>query len=365
MAIYSGQEALPPPKEKNTVVMWLKSNLFSTWYNTIFTGLLLILLVPVIWDIALWAFIDANWFGARREDCVKDGACWVFITQRFGQLIYGFYPMEWRWRVDIVFALLTVLIVFLVVPQTSKRTKQYLGLFTIFIFPLVSYGLIYGGFWGLPRVETYQWGGLMLTLVLAFTGILVALPLGIILAFGRRSNLPVISRLAVVYIEFWRAVPLITVLFMASVMLPLFVDSHVSLDKLVRALVGIIMFQAAYIAEVVRGGLQAIPRGQYEAAKSLGLTYWQSMGLIILPQALKITIPSLVNTFIALFKDTSLVLIIGLFDLLAIGQSALSDPLWLGYSVEMYVFVGFVFWVFCFGMSRYSIYLEGRLHTGH
>jgi general L-amino acid transport system permease protein len=206
---------------------------------------------------------------------------------------------------------------------------------------------------------------LMLTLVLAVVGIAVALPFGILLALGRRSHMPVIASLSTVYIEFWRAVPLITVLFMASVMLPLFMTSEVELDKLLRALIGIILFQAAYVAEVVRGGLQAIPKGQYEAGEALGLSYWKVMGLIIMPQALKITIPSLVNTFISLFKDTSLVLIIGLFDLLAISKVALADPAWLGFSTEAYVFIAMIFWMFCFGMSRYSIYLEHKLNTGH
>jgi general L-amino acid transport system permease protein len=232
------------------------------------------------------------------------------------------------------------------------------------VFPCIAYGLLHGGF-GLRTVDTNLWGGLMLTLVLAVVGIAVALPFGILLALGRRSHMPIISSLSTVYIEFWRAVPLITVLFMASVMLPLFVAGEVEFDKLLRALIGIIMFQSAYVAEVVRGGLQAIPKGQYEAGDALGLSYWKVMGLIIMPQALKITIPSLVNTFISLFKDTSLVLIIGLFDLLAISKVALADPDWLGYSTEAYVFIALIFWMFCFGMSRYSIYLERKLHTGH
>ena len=222
--------------------------------------------------------------------------------------------------------------------------------------------------WSDPRFLLALWHSLLIcfgTLVLAVVGIVVALPFGILLALGRRSHMPVISSLCTVYIEFWRAVPLITVLFMASVMLPLFMSTEVELDKLLRALIGIILFQAAYVAEVVRGGLQAIPKGQYEAGDALGLSYWKVMGLIIMPQALKITIPSLVNTFISLFKDTSLVLIIGLFDLLAISKVALADPAWLGYSTEAYVFIAMIFWMFCFGMSRYSIYLERKLNTGH
>jgi general L-amino acid transport system permease protein len=214
-------------------------------------------------------------------------------------------------------------------------------------------------------VETTKWGGLMLTLILALVGIIAAFPLGILLALGRRSEMPIVRSLSVAYIELWRGVPLITVLFMSSVMLPLFLPEGVNFDKLLRALIGIVMFQSSYIAEVVRGGLQAIPKGQYEAADALGLSYPKKMGLIILPQALKMVIPGIVNTFNELFKDTTLVLIIGLLDLLAIIQSALEDPNWLGYSIEGYVFAGTVFWIFCFGMSRYSQAIERKLHTGH
>jgi general L-amino acid transport system permease protein len=225
--------------------------------------------------------------------------------------------------------------------------------------------LFYGGLFGLSVVETHQWGGLMLTLVLALVGMVLSLPLGILLALGRRSQMPVVRAACVTYIELWRGVPLITVLFMASVMLPLFLPEGATLDKLLRAMIGIVLFQASYMAEVVRGGLQAIPKGQYEAAEALGLGYWQGIGLIILPQALKLVIPGIVNTFIALFKDTTLVLIIGLFDLLGIVQQAFADPNWLGYSVEGYLFAGLIYWAFCFSISRYSQALERELHRGH
>jgi general L-amino acid transport system permease protein len=243
--------------------------------------------------------------------------------------------------------------------------KWPLGLTLVFGYPVLAYVLFYGGWFGLTVVETHRWGGLMLTLVLAVVGMVLSLPLGILLALGRRSQMPVVRAACVTYIELWRGVPLITVLFMASVMLPLFLPEGVTLDKLLRAMIGIVLFQAAYMAEVVRGGLQAIPKGQYEAAEALGLDYWQGMGLIILPQALKLVIPGIVNTFIALFKDTTLVLIIGLFDLLGIVQQAFADPKWLGYSVEGYLFAGLVYWAFCFSMSRYSQALERELHRGH
>ncbi|EOD55793.1 amino acid ABC transporter permease [Aeromonas molluscorum] len=362
MFVTEMQEALPPPDNRRGLLAWLRANLFPNWWNGLVTLLLAYLLLPALWHLIDWAFISATWSGNGRADCDPEGACWLFIESRFGQYIYGFYPIDQRWRVNIVFVGLAGLLALLIWPKTPR--KGWLALFTLLVFPCLAYVLLHGGF-GLKNVDTNRWGGLMLTLVLAVVGIAVALPFGILLALGRRSHMPIISSLSTVYIEFWRAVPLITVLFMASVMLPLFVAGEVEFDKLLRALIGIIMFQSAYVAEVVRGGLQAIPKGQYEAGDALGLSYWKVMGLIIMPQALKITIPSLVNTFISLFKDTSLVLIIGLFDLLAISKVALADPNWLGYSTEAYVFIALIFWMFCFGMSRYSIYLERKLHTGH
>jgi general L-amino acid transport system permease protein len=243
--------------------------------------------------------------------------------------------------------------------------KALYGIAFLIIYPLLAYWLLHGGALGLSVVPTTRWGGLMLTLVIAAVGIAGALPLGIMLALGRRSEMPAIRVICVTFIEFWRGVPLITVLFMSSVMLPLFLPEGMSFDKLMRALIGVIMFQSAYIAEVVRGGLQAIPKGQYEAAAAMGLGYWRSMGLVILPQALKMVIPGIVNTFIALFKDTSLVIIIGLFDLLNSIKQATTDPAWLGMSTEGYVFAALVYWIFCFGMSRYSMHLERKLDTGH
>ena len=235
------------------------------------------------------------------------------------------------------------------------------------MFPVISYILLKGGAFGLRAVPTEQWGGLMVTLIIALVGIICSLPLGILLALGRRSKLPIVKWLCVAFIELWRAVPLITVLFMASVMLPLFMPQGMSVDKLLRALVGVTLFTAAYLAEVVRGGLAAIPRGQSEAASALGLSYWKSMGLIVLPQALKHSIPGIVNNFISLFKDTSLVSIVGIFDLLNAVQSASSDNTWASptRAITGYVFAAAVFWVFCFAMSRYSMWVERRLNTGY
>jgi general L-amino acid transport system permease protein len=363
MAARPTGETIGPPPSTLGVIGWLRRNLFSGPLNTLLTLGALYLLWLSIPPFVQWALIDADWLGTSREDCDGGGACWVFVTVRLNQFIYGFYPEAEQWRVNTAFAMLVLSMVPLFI--RGFRYKMLLGLGIVMVYPVLAYVLFYGGVLGLAEVETHLWGGLMLTLVLAIVGIVLSLPFGILLALGRRSEMPVIRAACITYIELWRGVPLITVLFMASVMLPLFFPEGVTLDKLLRAMIGIVMFQSAYMAEVVRGGLQAIPKGQYEAAEALGLGYWRSMGLVILPQALKLVIPGIVNTFIALFKDTTLVLIIGLFDLLGIVQQAFADPAWLGYSVEGYLFAGFVFWAFCFGMSRYSQALERELHTGH
>ncbi len=356
---------MPPPASEVGVLGWLRKNLFSNWYYSLLTLLGLYILYLYVPPLVKWAFVDAVWGGEDRTACDAEGAgaCWTFINVRFTQFMYGFYPDELQWRPNAAGLLLIALMVPLFIK--SFKWKWLLGAFILLVYPFIAFVLIHGGYFGFELVETNKWGGLMLTLILSAVGIVASLPIGIVLALGRRSSMPIVKSVCVVYIEFWRGVPLITVLFMSSVMLPLFFPEGTDFDKLARAMIGIIMFQSAYMAEVVRGGLQAIPKGQYEAAASLGLTYWKSMGLIILPQALKLVIPGIVNTFIALFKDTTLVLIIGLFDLLAIIQQANSDPEWLGFDTEGYVFAGLVFWIFCFGMSRYSIALEEKLHTGH
>ena len=355
--------ARPAPSSTVGPLAWLRANLFSGPVNTLFTLAGLYLLYLLLTPTIQWAFINADWVGTSREDCSREGACWVFIGARFTQFIYGLYPRGEIWRVDITFATFAVLIAWLAIPRLPF--KRWVAVGTLVIFPVFAYFMLYGGHFGLPVVATHRWGGLMLTLVLAVVGMAGALPIGILLALGRRSQMPIVKSFCVVFIEFWRGVPLITVLFMASVMLPLFMPTGVSVDRLVRAFIGITLFQSAYMAEVIRGGLQAIPRGQEEAAAALGMSYWRRMGLVVLPQALKMMIPGIVNTFISLFKDTTLVMIIGLFDLLGIVQAALSDSRWLGFALEGYVFAAFVFWLFCFSMSRYSQYLERKLHTGH
>ena len=354
--------SLPPPRMSVGVLGWLRSNLFSNWFNSLLTLLALYLIWLSVPSLLQWAVLQADWTGSSRADCTGEGACWVFIRERFSQFMYGFYPQELRWRVDLTVWLAVIGAAPLFVPVMPRKLLYGLLLLA---YPLLAFWLLHGGFLGLSEVETSQWGGLMLTLVIAAVGIAGALPLGILLALGRRSHMPAIRVICVTFIEFWRGVPLITVLFMSSVMLPLFLPEGLSIDKLLRALIGVILFQSAYIAEVVRGGLQAIPKGQYEAAAAMGLGYWRMMGLVILPQALKLVIPGIVNTFIALFKDTSLVIIIGLFDLLNSIKQATTDPAWLGMATEGYVFAALVFWIFCFGMSRYSMRLERKLDTGH
>jgi general L-amino acid transport system permease protein len=356
-------ESLAPPVTQIGVLAWLRQNLFSSPFNTILTLFCLWLLYETVPPFVEWAFINANFVGETREDCVGGGACWVFVKARFGQFMYGFYPVDQRWRVTTAFVLLILALAPLFVPWV--RHKIVIAAALLVIYPFVAFYLFHGGAFGLPEVETPLWGGLFLTLVIAGVGIVASLPLGILFALGRRSEMPIVRAVCITFIEVMRGVPLITILFMASVMLPLFLPEGVNFDKLLRALVGVALFSAAYMAEVVRGGLQAIPKGQYEAANALGLSFWKTTGLIILPQALKIVIPGIVNTLIGLFKDTTLVLIIGLFDLLGIVQAALTDATWIGLATEGYIFAAAGYWIFCFGMSRYSMHVERKLHTGH
>ena len=300
--------------------------------------------------------------GDTKAACTGGGACWAFIGVYFEQFMYGLYPSEETWRINLSLILLVLLVGAFAIKTINKL---YLSLAIILVYPVVAYFLFAGGVFGLTVVETSLWGGLFLTTLLGVVGIVASFPLGVLLALGRRSDMPVAKSVCVVFIETIRAVPLITILFMASVMIPLFLPDGMNFNKLMRVLIGITLFSAAYMAEVIRGGLQAIPKGQYEAADAMGLTYWQSMILVILPQALKLVIPGIVNTFIGLFKDTTLVYIVGMFDLLGRIQAANHDTNWLGTTVEGYAFAALVYWIFCFGMSRYSMALERKLDTGH
>jgi general L-amino acid transport system permease protein len=335
---------------------WLRQNLFGSWVSTLFTLLLLYLLWKGVPPVIDWAFLDAVWrpdAGACRE---AEGACWGFIAEKHRFILFGTYPYEQHWRPGVASVILIGLWVFSAI---RRFWRWWLPIVWMLGLALIG-ALMWGGILGLPYVENERWGGLILTLLLSTFGIALAFPLSILLALGRRSDLPVIRALCVGYIELIRGVPLISVLFMASVMLPLFLPSGVTIDKMVRAQLAIVMFAAAYLAEVVRGGLQAIPRGQYDAANALALPYWRRTWLIILPQALRISVPPLVNTFIALFKDTSLVLIIGLFDLLSTIKISLTEPAWNGFGIEAYVFASLVYFAFCFAMSQYSKSFERK-----
>ncbi|TEW52572.1 amino acid ABC transporter permease [Psychromonas algicola] len=360
MATYTMKEAKPAPSANKGVVFWLRENLFSDVKNSLLTLFGLYILYALIPPLLNWAIFDATWSGTKAELPSDGGARWIFIVEKFDQFIYGFYPESLHWRPNLVAFLSVALLVSL---KLLKNNKVKIGL--IIAFPFVCFVLISGGWFGLEVVETEKWGGLMLTILVAAVGIIASFPIGIVLALGRQSDMPVLRNLCIGFIEFVRGVPLITILFMASVMLPLFFQDGIEFNKLLRALIGITLFQAAYIAEVVRGGLQAIPKGQYEASEALGLSYWQGMILIILPQVLKISIPNLVGSFISLFKDTTLVLIIGLFDILAMVTLTNSDTNWLGFETEGYVFVTLIYWVCCFSMSQYSKAIERKFNTEH
>jgi general L-amino acid transport system permease protein len=354
------------PRSTVGPIGWLRANLFSSWGNTLLTLIGLYLAYITLAGVIEWGIISATFTGADGTVCTREGAgaCWPYVTAKFAQFMYGRYPTEERWRVDLVYILALVGLIPLMIPRVPG--KFWNAVYVFAIFPVVAFFLLVGGAFGLAHVDTALWGGLLVTLVVATVGITASFPLGILLALGRRSRMPIVRWVSVTFIEFVRGVPLITVLFMASVMLPLFLPPGVTFDKLLRALIGVALFAAAYLAETIRGGLQAIPRGQFEAADALGLSYPKKMGLIILPQALKLVIPGIVNTFIGLFKDTSLVLIIGLFDLLGIVQLNNADAKWFspGTAMTGYVFAGFIFWAFCFGMSRYSQMIERRLAQG-
>ena len=487
-------QRLPPPPNTTGLVGWLLQNLFNTPANSVLTIIGGTFIAWIGWGIIDWAIIRAVFTGENRDACAAGqasgaelGACWPYVWAKFHQFVYGFYPFDQRWRVNICFIVGAVALVTMLIP--SLPYKKWNALFLLIAYPLMTFVLLtggnldfssstilfiigllllsalivpllafgieagvqrnrlalllagaavviwalslfvsmpqinaFGGFisiatlvvmallaaaavlsvmhvasasdmstrstllgwigaccaiiavlllmtidFGLVPVETQQWGGLLVTLVVAVTGIVASLPLGILLALGRRSRMVAVRLFSIVFIEVWRGVPLITVLFMSSIMLPLFLPEGVNFDKLLRALVGTALFSAAYMAETIRGGLQAIPKGQYEASQALGLSYWRTMNLIILPQALKIVIPGIVNSFISLFKDTTLVLIIGLFDLLGIVKASFADPKWASPQTAATGFfvAALMFWVFCFSMSRYSIFMERRLQTGH
>jgi len=424
--------------------MRLAVSLFATPFNFALTVLSVGIILLVLPPFLNFMIFDATWHGTSRADCLPNaGACWPFIKAKFGQYVYGFYPIDERSRPNVAFALGALLLAPLLIPSAPFKWLNSVLFFGV--YPVIAFVLLTGGnldlrifllgrffdlrsivdlgvtgglrstFWadfllsssfltafaalaagvigasirraaaiclmvvallgavllafdldfGLRSVETRAWGGFLVTMVVAVTGIVVSLPLGILLALGRRSELPIVRFFSIAFIEFWRGVPVITVLFFATYMLPLFLPSGVSFDTLLRALVGVALFSAAYMAEVVRGGLQAIPRGQYEAAAALGLGYWRSMSTVILPQALSLVVPGIVNNFIGLFKDTTLVLIVAIFDLLGQLRASFSDPNW-ATPVTLYTgfaFAGVVYFVCCFAMSRYALFVERRVNV--
>lgn len=356
-----------PPRDTGLLI-WFRRNFFATPASAVFTLAALAVLawtLPVLID---WALIKATWSGSDRALCDANpqGACWTVIRMRFTQIMFGLFyggHPDQIWRPLLAFGLLVPIAGPLFMNNYRHKAWHLLALATL--YPLLAYGLINGRLFGLVEAPTSQWGGFMLTFVLASVGIVASLPLGILLAIGRRSKLPAIRIICVTFIEAWRANPLITVLFMVANLLPLFFPSDVDLDKVGRALVAITLFQSAYTAEAVRAGLAAIPKGQFEAAHALGVSTFTAYRLIILPQALKISIPGIVNSFIELFKDTSLVAIIGLFDFLRMAQVVLRSPEWRGFEYEAYVLTALVYWVICYAMSKYSQALEQRLHRGH
>jgi len=364
------------PLSDATVIGWLRKNLFASVTDSILTLLALAILLYYLPGALNWLFLSAVWTGTDRTACLTtvqggalpdgwSGACWAFVGNRFLQFMFGSYPRDQLWRPLLVVVLFVGLLIPFLMPKAPRKGLN--ALLLLIGLPIVAFFLLLGGVFGLSHVETSLWGGLMVTLIISFIGIAVSLPFGILLALGRRSQMPILKTVCVAFIELIRGVPLITVLFMASVLLPLFLTPGTHFDKFLRALVGVSIFASAYMAEVIRGGLQAIPKGQYEGADSLGLNYFHKMTFIILPQAIKLVIPGIVNTFIGMFKDTSLVTIISMYDLLGIVKASFGDSGWQTPVTPLtgLIFAGFVFWIFCFGMSRYSAFIERRLDTGH
>ena len=366
-------QRLPPlPAARGGIAGWLRANLFSSWGNTALTLVCILLILWVVPPLLRFLLIDAVWSGSDRQACLaspenpEPGACWAFVRIWFSYFVYGFYPLGLRWRVDLFFLALAFGLVWL--GWLSAPRRDIGALYFFIVLPILSFLLLSGApLLGLASVPTSLWGGILVTIVVATVGIVASLPLGILLALARRSRMPVLRLFSVTFTEFVRGVPLITVLFMASVMLPLFVPERFAPDKLLRALIGVALFASAYMAEVVRGGLVAIPRGQYEASGALGLAYWRMTALVILPQALRVTLPNIVNTFIGLFKDTSLVFIVGIFDFLRTIEVARIDPHWATpiTSVTGYAFAALFYFICCYGMSRYARSVEARLARAH
>ena len=345
----------------NRILDNLNKNINSNWFNAVLSLLIIFVLIQNIPPLLNWLFFDANFLGETKEECTGSGACWIFVKIWLPRFIYGLYPIAEIWRINLTFFMLIASVIILF--YAPQKFKKYIIIFLLFVFPFIAINVLSGGNFGLKWVETNAWGGLSLTFIISIFALLFCFPVGMFLALGRRSSAPVIRYSSIGFIEFWRGVPLITVLFMASVMMPMFLPDGTYMDKLVRVIIAITLFEAAYMAEVIRGGLQALPRGQYDAGKSLGMGYWRMHLLVILPQALKLVIPGIANTFLALVKDTPLILVVGLLELVGMIDMAKSNPDWLGFATEGYIFAGIVFWIICFNMSRYSQRLERKYKT--
>ncbi len=350
----------------NRIVDRINQSVNNNTFNAGLTLLIIFLTLLVIPPASNWMIFEATISGDTKEACVAtEGACWTYIKVWFRRFMYGMYPNDFHWRINTAFI---ALIGFAFVGYFMRgKLKNYITFYYAIFYPIIAFiiinFLISGGSFGLEWVETNAWGGLSLTFIVSFFGLIFCFPLGMILALGRRSELPVIRYISIGYIEFWRGVPLITVLFMSSVMFPMFLPSDAFVDKLIRVIAAIILFEAAYVAEVIRGGLQALPRGQYDAAKSLGMGYWKMQIFVILPQALKLVIPGIANTFLALVKDTPLIFVVGLSEVVGMLQMAKTNPKWLGYAMEGYIFASILFWAICYAMSKYSQHLELKYKT--
>ena len=358
---------LAPPILVYGPLAWVRSNLFSSLWSAVLTLGSIALLVWLLPSVIRYLFIDAIWSAPDGTACRAPGAgaCWAYVAQKFSYFMYASYPRDAVWRIDLVLVVGAFLAGWLLWPDAPRKG---LGAILFFVaFPLAGFALLHG--WesvGLKTVPTDLWGGVFVSLLVSAVGIVISLPGGVLLALGRRSRLPFVKFCSVVFIEFVRGVPLITVLFMANLMLPLFVPANWTPDRLMRPLIGVSLFASAYMAEVIRGGLQAVPKGQFEGAMAVGLGYWQMMRLIVLPQALTIVIPGIVNTFIGLFKDTTLVAIVGISDFLRTVDTARLDPVWAGPTISTtgYIFAALFYFIFCFGMSRYSALVERSLSSG-
>jgi general L-amino acid transport system permease protein len=348
-----------PGRRLGAVLDWLRRNLFSSWWNTLLTLLVLALAAVALPPLLRWAITYATFAGTSPAACHSDGACWTFIRVHLLVFFYGQYPPAERWRVNLVGVLLVAFAI-PVLRQTMPHRWVWL-LLLLTVFPAVAGVLLVGGVFGLAYVDTSLWAGLMLNVIISFVTVAGSLPFGVLLALGRRARLPVVRTLSIGYIELWRGVPLLTVLFMSAVMVPVFLPQGVSIDRLVRAMAGLVLFNAAYMAEVIRGGLQGVPAGQEQAAESLGLRWWQVQAFVVLPQALRISVPAIINTVVDLFKDTTLVLLIGLFDLFGAIDLALKDPTWISYAKEGYLFSAVMFFVCCSAMTAYGRSMERRL----